>query len=167
MRCSSATIPSWRTSLRSSVTPHLAFTARIRAAHPAVAGAHDEVQPARMRQHARDVADGFKLVAQGDDARPELELGGTVAASEIGECGRLLRIELPVEHRHERLHDVIDDRGTAWRAGDHEKPPVMVVHHRRCHGRAWPLARLYAIRHGLAVALRHEREIRELVVEQE
>ena len=65
------------------------------------------------------------------------------------------------------LRDVVDDRRPARRADDQVDAPRGVVDDRRRHRRARPLARLDRVRDRRAVPRRREREIGELVVEQE
>ena len=113
------------------------------------------------------VTERDQLVLQRDDRRAALELGRAVAAAEVRQRDRSLRVELPVDDADDRLHDIVDDRAPAGRAGDQVDAAVRVVDDRRCHRRARTLARLDAIRDRLAVLGRAEAEIGELVVQEE
>ena len=103
---------------------------------------------------------------QRGDVGLRLELGRTVAAAEVRQRDRRLRIESPVEHAEQRLRDVVDDGASARRAHDHVDATRRIVDDRRRHRRARSLARLDAIGDRLAVDHRREGKIGQLVVQQ-
>lgn len=110
---------------------------------------------------------GFQRGLPGFGFRAGFQFGGTVAAAEIGEVDRGLRIHLPVEQRDQRFCDEADDLAAAGRADHRIETPERIEDQGRGHRGARPLARLDAVGDGLAVFLRQEGEIGQLVVEQE
>src|ERR1700674_1435596 len=97
----------------------------------------------------------------------QFEFGGSIAAAEVGQIGRLLQVQLPVDHSDQHLGNVIDDRRPTRRAHHAEQILLLIEHQGRCHRAAWPLARLHSIGDWYALDVRKEREISQLIVKQE
>ena len=97
-----------------------------------------------------------------------LELEPLTPAAEVRERGRRLCIHIPVDQCDERFHHIEDDPAAARRSEDGFHLAAAIEHDGRCHGTARPLATLDPVRDRTALRVRRaEREIGELVVEQE
>ncbi len=113
------------------------------------------------------MSERLELRLQSFDRRPRLEVGRAVAAAEVRRIQRRLERHAPVERRDDDARHVVDDRVTAGRPDDHHEPPVRVEHESGRHRTARTLARLDPVRDRSPALLRDEREVGELVVEQE
>src|SRR5512141_54153 len=95
-----------------------ALASRIGAADPAAWRADDHLHAAGLVDDARRVPERLQPGLERCHGSVLLELGRTIAAAEVRQCRRCLRIELPVDDREQRLDDVTDDRASAGRSGD-------------------------------------------------
>ncbi len=99
----------------------------------------------------------------------QFEFRRPVPAAEVGQGDRVLHVQPPVDRAHEHLADVVDDRRAARRSERHPHLPRRAVEHdQRRHRRAGTLARLHTVGDRSTIRrARREREVGELVVEQE
>ena len=151
-----------------SLPPHHAFAARVRAADPAVASCarSPACRSSSRSRSRRRRARAASAPATRRRCSPRAR-SGPLRLPKFGSAIGRLRIEPPVDDADQRLRHVVDDRAAARRSGDDRDAPDAVVGDRRRHRRARPLA---ALRRGSRPACRllgHEREVGELVVEQE
>ena len=162
-----------------------AFAARIGAALPARAGReriepHDAADPRPCARRSRAMplfrsASATAVAARGQrrlerhQRRAALELGRrTGLRAEVAEVDRRLRVEVPVVVADHPLRHVLDDRGAARRADHGVEVAERIEHDDGRHRAPRALARLDPVRDRRAVhAGRREREVGELVVEQE
>src|SRR3970040_2636685 len=92
----------WRSvALRNALAP------RVCAAAPAPRHALDAVDAAHQRHDLQPVVFLQQVVLQGLVLRPALELGGPVAAAEVGRLDRRLDVEPAVEGRGRGLRHVV------------------------------------------------------------
>lgn len=122
-----------------SATERHPLATRIGAALETAGAEGDRSQAAVERQDADLVAARLERLLEGGPEAAELELGRTVAAREVGEVDRALRVHPPVERGYERLGDVADDPAAAGRAREQHGSPRF-SDDGRCHRAPRPLA---------------------------